>query len=104
MRERGFLGACLENRAEPSEIDDFISLWHRSDTDEPLSDFLGMTADEYGFWVERPESLDDILAAHRRSITVERVLEERVLQPGAAGHEAAGLLAWWRTRSERIGA
>lgn len=43
MGEKGFVAACLEHRAEPAQIDDFVDLWHHSETDETLSEFLGMT-------------------------------------------------------------
>ena len=95
MGEKGFVAACLEHRAEPAQIDDFVDLWHHSETDETLSEFLGMTPDEYALWVERPESLGYILWAHARGVTVEQSLEQN------SGGDAEQLLQWWRTRSLR---
>ncbi|MBI2767405.1 MAG: hypothetical protein HYX53_16040 [Chloroflexi bacterium] len=49
-------------------IDDYIDRWHEGGTGVPLWQFLGMTRDEYGLWVEDADALPDILRAHRQAI------------------------------------
>jgi hypothetical protein len=63
-----FLEMCLDGEAFSSEIDDFVDLWHNSDTQGSLSEFLGFTQEEYAMWVEQPDLLDRIILAHRHEI------------------------------------
>lgn len=38
-------------RVVPANIDDRIDEWHRSNSKQPLHEFLGMSAEEYAAWV-----------------------------------------------------
>lgn len=60
-----FVDLCLKGEAFADEIDDFVDLWHESDTERPLFEFLGLTRDEYALWVERPDSLKFVLYARK---------------------------------------
>lgn len=52
---------ALYQRAEISAdaIDDFIEAWHDAgdEEDRPLTEYLGMTEDEYALWVMDPRTL-----------------------------------------------
>jgi hypothetical protein len=60
----------LHGDALLEDIDNFVDAWHAAPDDSKraslsLEEFLGMSADEYRLWVERPGSLRFIAAAHR---------------------------------------
>lgn len=38
-----------------NDIDDFIDLWHKTDTGCSLHEYLGMSWEEYSLWLENPE-------------------------------------------------
>ncbi len=60
-----FVQMCVQGQATPSEIDDWVDRWHEGAEHDSLADFLGMSSAEYARWVAHPESLADIIAAHR---------------------------------------
>jgi hypothetical protein len=85
------------------DIDNFIDVWHDAPNDAKiaslsLEEFLGMSADEYRLWVERPESLRFIAAAHRYQQPVSAILGKEDRYGLAARAEDQGeaheLLRW----------
>lgn len=48
-----FLDLYSDGKVQAAQIDDFIDVWHESDDREQrsLSEFLGMTEDEYPVWL-----------------------------------------------------
>jgi hypothetical protein len=54
-------------QATAEAIHDFIGAWHETGVEEerPLSEYLGMTVEEFGVWVITPRALPAILAARR---------------------------------------
>ncbi len=56
-------------------IDREIAEWHRSSTDVPLHDWLGMTSSEYALFVERPDSLRFIVMARKSGQDVRDLLK-----------------------------
>jgi hypothetical protein len=85
------------------DIDDFVDVWHDAPADskiasQALEEFLGMTREEYRLWVERPESLRFIAAAHKTNSPVARILascNEYGLAARASDQgEAKELLQW----------
>lgn len=63
-----FIQLCLKGAVGLSEIDSYISRWHLGDDDRSLDEYLGMTPEEYALWVEKPESLKDIVFLSRYEI------------------------------------
>lgn len=62
-----FVRRVLAGMAQPSEIDDYVDEWHETYAGEvPIHIYLGMSEGEYAAWVQDPDALADILAAHRR--------------------------------------
>jgi len=45
------------------DINDYIEQWHTSDSELPLSEYLGMTEYEYTCWLKDPATLNNILIA-----------------------------------------
>lgn len=66
MSER-FIDQVLAGEALWRDVDDWVERWHSGDGPPELRDHLGMTEDEYGLWVERPETLRLILRARERA-------------------------------------
>lgn len=67
-----FVGLCLSGEALPAQIDDFVDLWHDGDSNESLSEFLGLTGEEYALWVEKPAALANILSARTGGLATGR--------------------------------
>ncbi|MDQ7908695.1 hypothetical protein RB614_29595 [Phytohabitans sp. ZYX-F-186] len=96
---RTFVDACLAGEALLSEIDSFVEAWHEDDSVTcELPEYLGMSSDDYRLWVERPESLRFILAAHKNRTPVTELLVKRAgLRAAARGEEkgeAVQVLRW----------
>ena len=70
-----FISACLAGNAFAEEIDDFVDAWHDGNDSRDLNEYLGMTKEEYAVWVERPETLQYIIFAHKHDITLEKALD-----------------------------
>ncbi len=41
-----FVNLCLRGEALADQIDDYVDQWHNGDSEEELSDFLGLTPEE----------------------------------------------------------
>lgn len=67
MAEPRFLDLAAAGRAHLEEIDDHVADWHHGNDDPALllSQYLGMTEDQYAHWVEHPERLQSIVDSHR---------------------------------------
>lgn len=90
-RRRSFVDACLVGDALLSDIDDYVNAWHEDDTSVcDLPEYLGMSPDEYRLWVERPESLRFILAAHKNRTPVTEILVRQAGLMAAARSEEKG--------------
>lgn len=68
QKSRNFVDLCLTGDAIVEDIYDFVDRWHESESSLTLPEYLGMTADEYARWLERPESLPFVIAARRRHV------------------------------------
>lgn len=60
-----FIEKCLNGDVLYEDIDDYIDIWHESDSDDELFEFLGMTREEYAIWVKNPDTLPQIIANHQ---------------------------------------
>lgn len=98
-----YMEQLLHGDALLEDIDNFIDAWHDAPDDSKsaslsLEEFLGMSADEYRLWVERPESLRFIAAAHRHKQPIAAILGKEDRYGLAARSEAQGeaheLLRW----------
>ncbi|WP_406725491.1 hypothetical protein WJ438_13690 [Streptomyces sp. GD-15H] len=100
MSSSRFLQDALSGRAGVADIDAYVDAWHDSDSDLSLHEYLGLTWDEYRLWVEKPESLRYIVAAHRHGVPVSEELERNVSQRFAlaaradSSNEAESVLSW----------
>ncbi len=100
---RTYMDLLLSGEVLQEDIDDFVATWHEAQENsaaarQSLEDFLGMTWDEYRLWVEHPESLRFIAAAHKAKQPVATVLST-LDRTGVAARsseqgEARKLLRW----------
>lgn len=67
---RTYIEAVIAGEAVLNDIDDYCARWHASNGSETrsLSEFLGMTHEEYGRWMKdgSDETLQSIIDAHRK--------------------------------------
>lgn len=98
-----YMDLLLDGQALLQDIDDFIDDWHDAPdgswaASHSLEEFLGMTPDEYTLWVERPESLRFIAAAHKAKQPVSAILASRdrfgLVARASEQSEAHELLQW----------
>lgn len=80
MSKLKFMEACLEGDALLEEIDDYIDEWHESDSKEELHDYLGMTFEEYGIWVENGSMLKTIFYARDIGKSITEYIKENDVQ------------------------
>jgi hypothetical protein len=83
------------------EINDFVAEWHETETDESISEFLGMGQAEYDLWVEQPASLRLIVAAREDGLALHTAIEqyaelEPVAARGADSETAIVVMKWLR--------
>ena len=50
--EPTFIEKCMNNQETPENIDAYIEQWHNSQSNKSLSEFLGMTENEYTLYLE----------------------------------------------------
>jgi hypothetical protein len=102
-----FVDACIGGRCLSDEIDDYVDRWHEGDSRVPLSDYLGLTPEEYSIWVEMPNSLEWILYARKTNRRIGTMLSEvDVASPRIAARslspDDADKLIKWLKRTGRL--
>ena len=67
-----FFDLFADGRVSVGVVDDFVEAWHESGDEEtrPSSEYLGMTAEEYGLWVIDHRKLLLIVGARRGGASV----------------------------------
>jgi hypothetical protein len=91
------------------QIDDFIGRWHDApDTEHrSLSEYLGMTEEEYGLWVMDPETLPSLRKARATGQPLSEAMRDYVaaLRVGARPSDGSAILAitnWLNSRLRDI--
>ena len=99
-----FIDLCMQGSALPDDIDDFVDEWHDSNSEVSLSEYLGMSSDEYESWVHAPDTLHSIITARITNVPLMTVLESSYDLPMAArasSPEAAKFLMKWLNSEEQ---
>ena len=73
-----FIRDCINGDALLTEIDDYIEVWHNSNTDELLHSFLGMTKHEYALYIEDETYLASIITAHKEGRKIESIISNHL--------------------------
>ena len=55
----------MANRACAEDVSKYISEWEHSSTSSRLYEYLGMTEDEYFLWVNKEQTLEQIIENRR---------------------------------------
>ncbi len=77
-----FLELYRGGHVTAQQIGDFIEAWHDSGESEqrPLSEFLGMTEDEYTVWMASRKALPTIIAARQQGRPLVELVAEHLAQ------------------------
>jgi hypothetical protein len=75
---RPFVELCLSGEVAMEQIDDFVDDWHAKPSDRSLSEFLGMTEQEYSLWVQDPDVLPYVIRARRERRSFESVVRDEL--------------------------
>jgi hypothetical protein len=100
-----FLNLCLSGEVDLEDIDDFIDVWHDSNSKEEIYDFLGLTMNEYALYVEKPSSLPYIIMSHRFGTSIEDALKFKdgfALAARAKDADEAHKVLQWLKKTGRI--
>jgi hypothetical protein len=62
---RTFMDRYVAGEVEPEEIDDYVDAWHQGMSAVPLSEYLGMTLEEYATWLMHADALPHIREQRR---------------------------------------
>ncbi|MBB1428228.1 hypothetical protein H5181_17440 [Shewanella sp. SG44-2] len=93
-----FIDLCVMGHALPDDVDDYVDDWHDSESDVTISEYLGMSSEEYESWVHAPETLNSIITARITNVPLISVLKQTYDLPMAArasSPEAAKFLMKW---------
>ena len=72
-----FFDLYSQGRATPDPIDDFVDQWHGGDgQQQAIHEYLGLSLEEYDFWMRVPDALPKVLAARREGRPLEEVLRD----------------------------
>lgn len=74
MSKIKFIDAVINGDVLIDEIDDYIDVWHESDSNEEIYDFLGMSQNEYRLWVEDETILKEIIKCHMSETDIKDVI------------------------------
>jgi SpoVK/Ycf46/Vps4 family AAA+-type ATPase len=61
MQNHKFSELLRKKKVSWNDIDDFISQWHESDSNEPVCSYLGIDESIYASWVENPDSVKNMV-------------------------------------------
>ena len=75
-KESSFVEKCVRGEAKVEEIDEYVERWHRRSTDENIATFLGMSDEEYSYWLRDPDVLPYIVTARAKKITLDKVIND----------------------------
>ncbi|MGF9715241.1 hypothetical protein [Paenibacillus naphthalenovorans] len=105
MSKLKFMDACMSGDAMADEIENYIEEWHESDSEETIYDFLGMTEEEYGLWVENESILKSIFFARKTGISISDFIGRdagRTLVARSSSPEEAAFVQRWLVRTGRV--
>lgn len=93
-----YLQRVLDGDALWTDIDMYVGTWHKSKPPQELHDYLGFSWEEYALWVEQPQALRVIIAAHERDEKVRdlvsRTDEAAIAARGLSDDDARVIREW----------
>ena len=70
-----FIDDVIDGKTKLDEIDDYAEKWHNSASHCSVSEYLGMTEEEYFLWIEDNSNLKYIVLAHKNNINIKELLK-----------------------------
>lgn len=95
-----FVEMCIQGTALPDEVDAFVARWHDGEDGKDISlrSYLGMTSQEYAYWLQDSHALFGIIDAHRRGRELMAYNDDYFELPlaarAASAEEAKDLTLW----------
>lgn len=83
-----FIADCINGDALLSDINEYIDIWHASDTEMPIYEFLGMTKKEYALFVADEMYLAIIVTAHKENESIENIIEDQIAMAARSDNQA----------------
>jgi hypothetical protein len=77
-KESSFMDLCMQEKAIPDEIDEYVAKWHRQEGDQDIISYLGMTSEEYDVFVRHPDAVASIVKARREKRPLRDVVNENL--------------------------
>ncbi len=65
-----FINKCILGEENPENIEDYVDMWHESESTLELHEYIGLTEDEYETWLRYPEKLPQIISNHKKGTTM----------------------------------
>mgnify|MGYP000756431978 CR=1 FL=1 len=65
-----FIDDVIDGKTKLDEIDDYVEKWHNSDSHCSVSEYLGMTEEEYFLWTEDNSNLKYIVPVSYTHLTL----------------------------------
>ncbi len=105
-KPRTFFELFMDGEATREDADEIIDAWHDSGDDEqrPLTEFLGMTEEEYGVWMTDTRTLPELALARRpggpslTTLMADRVRRMRAAKEPADRTSLFSLGHWLKAR------
>lgn len=65
MDNPSFMSLCVAGMASPDDIDNYVERWHagQAGKGQQLSEYLGMSQQDYSDWVRNPDVLVQIISS-----------------------------------------
>ncbi|HBK06782.1 MAG TPA: hypothetical protein DDZ81_13075 [Acetobacteraceae bacterium] len=86
------------------EIDDFIDRWHEQPVGLALHDYLGMSREEFGLWLDQPDMLPLIIASRKLNKSLNLIANDNLQEMRLAARtddsgKVKRLQAWLQRRA-----
>ncbi|MFW1957463.1 hypothetical protein ACG91D_18120 [Acinetobacter guillouiae] len=75
---KNFISDCINGDALIEELDDYVDYWteHHEKLGLSLREYLGMSVEEYGYFLVDEDYLADIVYAHEYKINIHDVIRD----------------------------
>ncbi len=101
-KRKTFVDQLLSGDAMVEDADDFVEAWHDAGSGLAISEYLGMSEEEYLAWLEEPDLIRSILNARYRQIPFTNAVNELAMAARSADPKEANVLYEWLVRTKRI--
>ena len=65
-----FIQDCITNKCKVDQIDEYVHNWHEGDSELSLVEYLGMTEEEYSYYIKNSNNLNEIIFNRKKQYRV----------------------------------